>query len=143
MPKPRGTSLRQRRDLRWFLVILGFFAYLLLLTRERMEVKERASRIEILERSLQELKTDVALRNVALERLTGFPEVREMAERIGMRAADDGQRFLLATVQRPDPQETSRDPLQVVANWFTQGISGGVAEAMPSATGTGDVEGSR
>jgi hypothetical protein len=143
MPNPRCRSLRQRTDLRWFLAILGFFAYLLLLTSERMEVKERSGRIEDLERALQEKKTDVALRQVELERLTGFPAVQRIAEQLDMQPASDRQRILLAMDRSTDPEESPRDLFRFVTDWFTEGIRGGVAEAMPSATGAGDAEGSR
>jgi hypothetical protein len=143
MPRPRSRQSRRRGDLRWFLLIVSFFAYLLLLTWERMEVKERSTRIESLEQTLQQKLTDQALLKVELARKTGFIAVRHVAETRGLRPAELQQRFLLAADWRTSPPAQDKGPFRMVMDWLTQSISGGVAVARPSAAGAGDAEAPR
>ena len=143
MPVLRRRRSRRGGDLRWLLIIAGFFAYLLLLTWERVEVKERNGRLQCLERLLEEKRTDEALRIVQLERETDFLAVRQVVDDLEMRAAGVDQRILLAAAGRPVRQEAPDRSLQVASRWLHRTLHGGIAQAQPSASGGGHAEGSR
>jgi hypothetical protein len=143
MPSSPYRPISHLGDLRWLLLILGILAYLLVLIWERVEQRERSSRIESLESTLQQKRTDEALRQVELERLTGFLAVREIAENHGMSASSANQCFLLAAEEQPATAEPLTSPFQAVSQWVTRTLRGGIAQARPSASEGGDAEGTR
>ncbi len=141
MTNSTHRQIGRRGDLRWFLVILGFFAYLMLLTWERVEHRERSGRIESLELTLQEKETDEALRRVELKRKTGFIAVQAIAIDLEMTAASNHQCYLLAEYARPVEDEVPASPFHTASQWTTRILRGGIAQAGPSSNGAGDGKG--
>ena len=135
--------LTRPNDLRWFLLILGVLAYLLLLIWERTEHRERSGRIEGLEQTLQQKQSDAAFRRVDLELMTGFSAVQEVVKQRGMTAASRDRYYLLAAEGLPATAELDLSPFQVVSQWVTRTLRGGIAEARPSASEGGDAKGAR
>lgn len=133
-----AARVRRRERLRWFLAGLGILAYLLLLTWERVELKERSGRIEELESTLQEKRTDRALLRLELDRKAGYLAVQEAAQEWGMRPVQAHQRFLLASAETPAPAATAHhSTIGHLAELLRRGVSG-VAQARPSSReGTG------
>jgi hypothetical protein len=143
MPSSPYRPISHRGDFRWLLLVLGIVAYLLVLVWERVEHRERSSRIESLESTLQQKRTDEALRLVELERVTGYLAVQDIAQERGMSVASVNQCFLLATEVQPATAELGISPFQAVSQWVTRTLRGGIAQARPSASEGGDAEGSR
>lgn len=143
MASSTDRQIGRRGDLRWFLVILGFFAYLMLLTWERVEHRERSGRIENLELTLQEKQTDEALRRVELKRKTGFLAVQAIADDLSMTPAGDHQCFLLAATTQPALEDAPAGPFHAASQLTTRILRGGVAQAGPSSNEAGDGKGSR
>lgn len=132
---------RRRQSLRWFFAGLGIFVYLLLLTWERVELKERNGRIEMLERTLQERQTDAALLRLDLDRKAGYLAVQNAAEEWGMRPVEAHQRVLLAAVEQPGaPEPASRSAPGLFVDQIRRGLSG-VAQAVPSSREESDAPG--
>ena len=143
MPRAPYKPISHRSDLRWFLLVLGILAYLLVLIWERVEHRERSGRLESLEFTLQQKQADETYHRVELERLTGFLAVQEIAREREMTVASANQCFLLAAEEQPAPAEPAIGPFQAVSQWVTQTLRGGIAQAEPSASEGGDAEGSR
>jgi hypothetical protein len=128
---PVHGRVRRREGLRWFLAGLGIFVYLLLLTWERVELKERSGRIEALESTLQEKRTDQALLQLDLDRKAGYLAVQAAAQEWGMRPAEAHQRFVLAAVEMPATPAQPRSTIGHLAEQLRRSV-GGVAQARPS-----------
>ena len=143
MPSSPYKPISHRSDLRWFLLVLGILAYVLVLIWERVEHREHSSRIESLESTLQQKQTDEALRRVELERMTGFLAVQEIVHDRGMTTASTNQCFLLASEEQPATAELAISRFQAVSQWVTRTLRGGIAQARPPASEGGDADGSR
>jgi hypothetical protein len=143
MPSSPYRPISHRSDLRWFLLVLGILVYALVLIWERVEHRERSSRIESLESTLQQKRIDGALCHMELERLTGFLAVQGVALERGMTTASPNQCFLLAPEEQPAPVELAISPYQAASRWVTRTLRGGIAEARPSASEGGDADGTR
>jgi hypothetical protein len=143
MPSSPYRQIMHRSDLRWLLLVCGVLAYLLLLIWQRTEHRERRSRIESLEHSLQQKQTDEALLSVKLDRMTGFLAVQGITQTRGMTAASENQCFLLAAEEPPATPELAAGPFEAVPQWITRTLRGGIAQARPSASEGGDAKDSR
>jgi hypothetical protein len=118
---------------------MGIFFYLLLLIWQRVEVRERNGRIEDLEQSLQELRTDAALLGLELDHKAGYLVVQDTAQGWGMRPAATHQRFVLASISEPAASEPSpASGLGSLAEQIRKSLTGGVAQARPSESGETD-----
>jgi len=76
MAAARHHRPRRPADLRGIVLLVGFFSFLLLLTWERLAIKETSGRIERLERHLQSLETDEAILRTRLFLLPSTPRTR-------------------------------------------------------------------
>jgi len=130
----------RRTGIRWLLVFLGFFAYLLLLTWERVEWKERNGRIECLDRLLQQRRTDEALLLVQLEEETDFDAVQGIIADHDMMAAHLNHRVLMMTDPLPILGADGEGPIDYASRWFNRVFRGGVAQARPSSIGRTNVD---
>jgi len=146
MASVRRKSSR-RRDLRWGVFLAVAFAYVLCLTYERIELKERNGRIERYERALQEAKSDESMLRVTIERECNYADVHRLArEKWGMDVAQRSQRIFLALDETPrakaDPTEQiNHAGLVSVAERVTRLFRENVAQAHPRPSGAegGDV----
>ena len=136
----RRGARRRSNEIRGLLLIAGFFLYLLLLARERVETRERSRAIEELEAALRMARNGEALRVVELERRSDFVAVRDAARGREMLAAGEDQRVLLFEDRLDPSQDPSWSAPQFVARWFWHGFAGEVAVAQSSAREGGDVE---
>ncbi len=77
------ASMRHRHlgrfHLRWVVLLLGLFVYLLALTRMRVEYNEQTTRIERLERTLKERRSDEAYLAVSIKRACTYGIVQDVA----------------------------------------------------------------
>jgi hypothetical protein len=137
----RGPS--RGRDLRWALILAVLFAYVLCLTYERIELKERNGRIEGLETALQGARSDEAVLLVGIDRACGYAEVHKLAhDKWGMEVARSGQWVLLAADENPAGMAASLAPpehadLSALAVRLGRIFREGVAQAQSARTGEG------
>lgn len=139
----RGPS--RCRDLRWAFILAALFAYVLCLTYERIEVKERNGRIEALETALQGARTDEAVVLVEIERACGYAEVHKLAhERWGMEVARGSQWVLLAgnenSTGSASPAQPEKANLGSLAGRLGRVFREGVAQAQSARTVEGGDE---
>ncbi|MBM3287401.1 MAG: hypothetical protein FJY88_08650, partial [Candidatus Eisenbacteria bacterium] len=109
MAAARHHRPRRPAGLWGIILLVGFFSFLLLLTWERLAIKETSGRIERLERHLQSLETDEAILLTRLKQECRFTEVQQVAqEKWGMAVAASGQRILLPSTPRTRGEEATR-----------------------------------
>jgi len=145
MAAARHHRPRRPADLRGIVLLVGFFSFLLLLTWERLAIKETSGRIERLERHLQSLETDEAILRTRLKQECRFTEVQQVAqEKWGMAVAASGQRILLPSTPRTRGEEATRRVsfVQAASIRLTRMLRGGVAQAetMAGEGGNGTLE---
>lgn len=138
----RQTLGAEGRGLRWGLIFVALFGYSLCLTNQRIELRERNSRIEGLEHELQQLRSDEAILRVRIDRACSFAEVQRIAgDKWKMDVARPEQRILLAVGEKPRidaPVPDDRAFLADVAERLSRIVRGDVAEARPADLGGSD-----
>lgn len=137
------ASMKHRRfgrsDLRWVVLLLGLFVYLLALTRVRVEYREQTTRIERLERTLKEKSSDEAFLSVSLKRACTYGIVEEMASREwGMAVAGSDQRVKIDTPELSGPENLAEGHGSGIWKRVSVYLPDGVKEARASVGGGRD-----
>jgi hypothetical protein len=134
-----------RLGLRLGLAALALFSYFLCLAGERIELKERNGRIETLEQTLQESRSDEAFLRVTIERECNYAEVHRLArDKWGMDVADRNQRIMVASDEsQPALPVAAVEPATqagflATAERVTRIFRENVAQARPSKLEGGD-----
>ena len=134
MGKLRSRGV-QRHDLRYVFLALLVFTYLLSLTAVRLSYRERSGRIEVLERTLKERRTDEVYLGTEWRRACGHLIVQRVAQQEwGMDVASADQHLLLAAGQ---PVTVPEDAGRAGNLWshLLSIVPPGVAQARPAGEG--------